>query len=211
MNILWGSQSTITIAEDDELLGLAAESGCFLLFFGFESIDSASVREANKAWARPLRYTEAIKKVHDAGVGIIGSFIFGFDSDDKGVFQRTLDFVEENELEIAHFVPLGPIAGTVFQEKFIEQDRMNFLDEGKFDHFHASFDPKQMTREELEAGLKHCWKTCYSKQGTKRRLKRYLKDPKKTSEQIRHGSLSKEALIVGLNIDYKYCVNTYYR
>ncbi|MHA2281707.1 MAG: B12-binding domain-containing radical SAM protein [Promethearchaeota archaeon] len=203
LNILWGSQSTITIAQDDELLKLAAESGCILLFFGFESVNNDSMREANKSWSNPLNYVHLIKKVHNAGIGITASFVFGFDHDGKDVFEKTLTFVEDNKLEIAHFVPLGPIAGTEFHKKFGSEDRMSYLDEGRFDHYHASFEPKLMTKKELEEGLKYLWKNCYSKKGIHKRLSNYTQKYRETDGRTKPFTNEMKRIVYALNLSYQ--------
>jgi len=208
LNILWGSQATLTIAQDEELLNLAAESGCNLLFFGLESISSESMKEANKGWSKPANYSELLKKVHDVGIGITASFVFGFDANGKDVFEQTLAFVEENRIEIAHFLPLGPIAGTEFYKKFVDEKRMIDLDEGQFDHFHVSFHPKQMTKEELEEGLEYCWKSCYSKEGIRKRLSNYFDE----SRRLGTKAFSKDnaKIVYFLNLAYQKEVQKHY-
>lgn len=94
----WLAQIPIYIAEEDELLRLAAESGCFALYIGVESISGESLKEANKRKNHVERYSELIKKIHNYGIGIEIGIIFGFDNDDKSIFEKTLEFVDKTEL-----------------------------------------------------------------------------------------------------------------
>ena len=60
---------------------------------GFESLAPETLALMGKKVNRPEDYLEAVQRIHDHGIGIDGSFVFGFDTDDEGVFDRTLEFV----------------------------------------------------------------------------------------------------------------------
>ena len=79
----WGSQSCLNIVEHDDLLKTARESGCRLLLIGFESMDTDSLKGMHKPVnMRPStrNFSDAIKKLHDNGIAIVGCFIFGADT-----------------------------------------------------------------------------------------------------------------------------------
>jgi radical SAM superfamily enzyme YgiQ (UPF0313 family) len=52
-----------------------------------------AIKSIGKGVNKPGEYLEVVKKIHDHGIGIDGSFVFGFDTDDAGVFDRTVEFV----------------------------------------------------------------------------------------------------------------------
>jgi radical SAM superfamily enzyme YgiQ (UPF0313 family) len=83
LKINWLSQCSVTIAYDNELLDLAAKSGCVDLFLGIESISAASLESVGKKINKVERYDEVIRKIHAHGSAIHGFFIFGFDEDDQ--------------------------------------------------------------------------------------------------------------------------------
>ena len=66
----WTSQATFNIVDHDDLIQLAAASGCEALFIGLESTSDASLRETGKAFNQPQRYLDGIKKLHDAGIAV---------------------------------------------------------------------------------------------------------------------------------------------
>jgi radical SAM superfamily enzyme YgiQ (UPF0313 family) len=87
LKVRWFSQASIIIAKNRVLLRLTDKSGCKGLFIGFESISTAALKQVGKKINRIDDYRERIKIIHDSsGIGIIGAFIFGFDSDNKAVF-----------------------------------------------------------------------------------------------------------------------------
>jgi len=101
LKIKWFSQSSINISKNPKLLRLAAKSGCFGLFIGFESLSSLNLKEVGKTTNHVKEYSESIKKIHDYGIGIVDAFIFGFDSDDESVFEETVRFIDRNQIELA--------------------------------------------------------------------------------------------------------------
>jgi radical SAM superfamily enzyme YgiQ (UPF0313 family) len=112
LNVKWFSQASLSIVKDRELLDLAQRSGCRGLFIGFESLSQESLNAMGKSITRVDDYKEAIKMIHDYGIGIQGSFIFGTDQDDQSVFSDVLRFIEKTHLEAVLFSVLTPFPGT---------------------------------------------------------------------------------------------------
>lgn len=156
----WIGQASLTFARDEELLKLAAESGCIGMFIGFESLSQASLREVGKSFNVVKHYEEAIKKIHAHGISIHGAFIFGFDHDDESVFEKTVEFVKNNKLDSVSFSTLTPFPGTPIYQKLIKENRIVTKDWSKYGG--AVFRPKLMSREVLDEGCKWAWKECYS-------------------------------------------------
>ncbi|RLE06547.1 B12-binding domain-containing radical SAM protein [Candidatus Aerophobetes bacterium] len=168
--VLWAGQSSINIARDDELLDLAARSGCKGLFIGFESVSEDSLGEANKLQNKIGFYEKAVKKIHQFGISIEGAFIFGFDHDDKSIFQRTVKFIERVKLDAVQFTVLTPLPGTKLYEKLEEEGRITDKDWSNYDFTHVVFRPKLMTPEELRQGLTWAYQRIYSLPSIFRRL-----------------------------------------
>jgi radical SAM superfamily enzyme YgiQ (UPF0313 family) len=151
----WGGQCWLPPLADDELLDLARKSGCVALFVGFESISEAVLKGANKTSNSPARYKELVRKSQDHGVGILGSFVFGFDEDDKTVLKRTVDFAVGARLDVAQFSILTPYPGTTSFDELHSQGRIFDHNWSNYTMSHAVFHPKQMSAEELKEG--HDW------------------------------------------------------
>ena len=178
LRVAWSGQCTLNRADDEELMRLAAESGCKMLFVGIESIDADSLGEVDKGWARPEKYAGQIRKIHDAGIGVYGAFMFGFDHDGPDVFRRTLEFCEENRVELGLFSALFPIEGSKLHERLQAEGRIFETDPARLNGQYATFHPKRMTAGELEEGLAFLWKEFYSKKSIRRRLGHLLMDRK---------------------------------
>ena len=142
----WMSQASTTIANDPELLRLASESGCHGLFMGFESLDQDNLDLMGKRMNAIEKYGEVISKLHDHGIGVHGSFIFGYDHDDKGVFDRLLDFTRKVRLDAAFMPVLTPFPGTGIYKRLEEEGRIINRDWSLYDMEHVVFRPILLAR-----------------------------------------------------------------
>jgi radical SAM superfamily enzyme YgiQ (UPF0313 family) len=167
----WTSQATFNIVDHDDLIHLAAASGCEALFIGLESISAASLRETGKAFNKPQRYLDGIKKLHDAGIAIQTGLVFGFDNDDVTVFERTLAFLEKAGVDVASIGSLTPFPGTPIFRKFEEEGRILSHDWSKYNaRTDVVFRPRRMTPDQLQAGVEWVTKRFYSLSSISRRL-----------------------------------------
>ncbi len=161
LRIKWFSQASLNIVKDRELLDLARKSGCMGLFIGFESLSQDCLKSMGKSTNRVEEYRDAIKKIHDHGIGIQGSFIFGTDQDDQSVFSDVLRFIEKAHIEAALFSVLTPFPGTRIQQTLMKENRILHTDWEKYDMNHVVFRPKNMTPKQLQDGLNWAYKRLY--------------------------------------------------
>jgi len=175
LKVRWFSQASIIIARDKELLKLAAKSGCKALFIGFESISEQSLKQVGKSINRITEYEEGIKRIHDSGISIIGAFIFGFDSDGIDVFDRTIDFIERNKIELASFSILTPLPGTRLYKQLDQQGRIFDRDWAKYTCGEVVFKPKLLSVDQLQEGYYHARRRISSYNSIFRRTIRFSK------------------------------------
>jgi radical SAM superfamily enzyme YgiQ (UPF0313 family) len=159
--IKWISQASITIARDEELLKLAADSGCIALLVGFESLSPANLASVGKRINVVDEYGQAIRKLHSYGIAIHGFFIFGFDGDDEAVFERTVAFARKMRLESAQFDILTPYPGTALYESMDKAGRIITKDWSQYG-YNPVFEPRSMSREVLQKGRDWAWREFYS-------------------------------------------------
>lgn len=153
LRIEWYSYATSIISRQSDVLRLAADSGCRMLFIGFESLNQNRLRLMNKQFNLPQGYNDTIATIHDHGIHIMPSFIFGLDGEDSSVFQETLDFVESNHLSFPMYHILTPIPGTELFRSLEEDGRLITDDLAHFDGKHVVYQPSSMTADELRDGF----------------------------------------------------------
>lgn len=150
----WIGEVTLNFCRDEEMLRLASRSGCVGIFVGFETISHDSLLAINKRHNLAEDYHDIVKRTHDHGIGIEGSFIFGFDGDDRSIFENTLDFFLKSRLDSINTNILKPYPGTRLFDQLVKEDRMlslDWADWGCADK--VLYKPKLMSPEDLLAGV----------------------------------------------------------
>ena len=119
-----GQVRSIDIANDEELLEIIADSGCYVLSFGLESITKERLVSMNKAWANPDKYSEQIEIIRKHGIDISTEMVVGADGDTLESIKATAKFISDNHIAVPRFYILTPIPGTKFFDEMEEQDRI---------------------------------------------------------------------------------------
>jgi radical SAM superfamily enzyme YgiQ (UPF0313 family) len=159
----WVGQGDLRLARDPELLELAARSGCKWLFMGFETTSVENLKSLGKAKLnRAPEYEQSISTIHNAGIKILGSFMFGLDNDGPDVFARTLEFCIGNHLECANFYILTPLPGTKLFDDMKAQDRIEHYNWSRYDANHVVIRPAHMSEKELTEGYIRTYRAFYS-------------------------------------------------
>jgi hypothetical protein len=153
LKIKWGCQSTMFLGDDPDMVKLAAESGCVSVFVGMESLDEDCLTETNKPFNQVQKFSQEIKMFHDHGIMVNPGIVFGFDNDDESVFERAVEFLVKNKVELAYFNVLTPLPGTALYERYDKAGRIFDRDWSKYDGKHVVFHPSRMTPEQLEEGF----------------------------------------------------------
>jgi radical SAM superfamily enzyme YgiQ (UPF0313 family) len=158
---LWQAAGTVQTILKPGLMEAAAEAGLRSLFVGFETLNLDNLRDQHKVQNLNRDYDAAIRRSHDLGIMINGSFVFGMDHDDPGVFDRTVEWAIEQGIETATFHILTPYPGTALYNRLASQGRITSSNWDLYDTRHAVFQPANMTAAELEAGYWRAYRDFY--------------------------------------------------
>jgi radical SAM superfamily enzyme YgiQ (UPF0313 family) len=149
----WASHAPLSFVNDDELLKLASQSGCVALFVGFESLTQENLSMMGKKTNLGISPIEAVKKFHDYGIGILASFILGYDHDTPDTFEKILNFCHQAKIDGALFPILTPYPGTLLRERLKREGRILTDRWDLYDMEHVTFVPRRMNPEELQEGF----------------------------------------------------------
>ena len=167
----WTSQCTAAAAHDEELVALAARSGCKALFLGLESISQESLEATNKGHNRVEDFRRVIASLHRHRIAVHMGVMFGFDDDDVGIFRRTADFLDEAAVDVATVSMVVPMPGTPTFHRLEADRRILTTDWSRYDgKRHCVFEPARMSPRELEAGTEWVARRFYSPRSIVRRL-----------------------------------------
>jgi radical SAM superfamily enzyme YgiQ (UPF0313 family) len=166
------------VADDPDLPRRLYDAGCFQVLIGLESPRATSldgIERHNWKAKRRGQYLAAIDRLQSAGVTVNGCFIVGLDSDTPDIFQEIRDFVHESGLMEVQVTVLTPFPGTRLYDRLRTEGRL--LQERYWDRctlFDVNFRPKQMTVDELEAGLRWIFGELYNENMMRARRRRYV-------------------------------------
>jgi radical SAM superfamily enzyme YgiQ (UPF0313 family) len=171
LGVKWCGECTLDIADDPELLDLAAKSGCIQLSVGMESINRDSLAEVHKRSNVVDRYPEQIRRIQNKGILLVANIMFGFDHDSKESLLNTPETLIGWKLHLMAPFVLRPIMGTKLFERLEKEGRL--LPQVTEVHTRtdlATFLPKQMSPEELEQIYHKATRRFYSLPSVTRRL-----------------------------------------
>jgi radical SAM superfamily enzyme YgiQ (UPF0313 family) len=166
LNIRWLSQMSIQAAHDEELVDLLKRSGCMGVLIGFESLDPASLSAMRKDFnSNAGGYRPAIENLRRHGIGVYGTFVFGYDHDTPDTIAEALEFAQSQGLYLAAFNHLVPFPGTPVYKRLQIQDRLVQSEwwlspEYRFND--VAFRPASMSREDLRASCLGARRAFYS-------------------------------------------------
>jgi len=165
MGRVWQAAGTVGVGLDEELLTAAAEAGLRTLLVGFETLSTQNLEAQHKHQNLHRDYNAAIRRVHDAGVMVNGTFVFGLDEDDASVFDRTVEWAIAQGMETATFHLLTPYPGTPLRRRLEAEGRIVSDNWDLYDTAHAVIRPARMTAAQLEEGYHRAFRDFYSWRG----------------------------------------------
>ncbi len=166
----WFSQTSVDFADDPEALRLAAASGCRLLLVGFETESTEGLKSANKK--NNLRkgadnYRQIIDKFHKHGIGVLGTFIFGMETDHPEDITSRVKFISKLNVDCIQTSMLTPYPGTKLSRRMQDEQRLtcsNFPHDWQYYNWedivirHPHIAPEDLAHQMTEG-----WKQIYSK------------------------------------------------
>ena len=214
------TQITINVAKDDELLALLADANFSVLSIGIETPNIESLVEIKKSWNHRTEtdIVEDVKKIHSYGIPVAAGMIVGFDQDDKTIFDRQFNFMQECGIPNPSIATLKAIFGTKLWVRLNEEGRLVQLsdqesntpvgqdlpsgDDADGDSFLAdpsrtNIIPKQMTRIELLSGYRDLVRRVRDWRNFEFRLKGMISQTSRRPN-VKRAPLSLEQMILSL-------------
>jgi radical SAM superfamily enzyme YgiQ (UPF0313 family) len=122
----WVCQATINLADDEELLTLAAQAGCAGVFIGFESPTAEGLHEVGKRFnlLKERNLSAAVARIQRHHILVVGSFIIGLDVDTVGIGRRTAEAARQYGVDNLNTLFLTPLPGTRLWEAMLGAGRI---------------------------------------------------------------------------------------
>src|SRR3954470_18611316 len=158
--VFQGAATVDSILRDD-VIEEAAAAGLRSLFVGFETLSNASLAGAGKRQNLNRSYQDVVRRLDSLGIMINGSFVFGLDGDDRGVFSRTVDWAVQSGLTTSTFHILTPYPGTALFTEMEAQGRVATRNWDLYDTRNVVYRPTSMSPEELKRGYDWAYESFY--------------------------------------------------
>lgn len=169
------TETSINLADDEELMRLMVRAGFDTVFIGIETPNEDSLTECNKMQNKNRDLIVCVKKIQNFGLQVQGGFIVGFDNDNATIFDRLISFIQESGIVTAMVGLLNAPKGTKLYRRLAGEGRLMEDFSGNNTDFTMNFIPK-MDREMLVKGYQRIVNTIYSPKTYYERVLTFLKE-----------------------------------
>ena len=176
INKNWYSYAGVNCAENNEVLKLAAKSGCKIIIIGIEADDNEALESSGKyVNLKHLQdnYKQLLKKIHKHDIGVMAGLMYGFDSDNKQKLDRRTLFATKSSIDMFHVSTLTPFPGTFFYNRLKKEKRLIYEETPenwkKYNLKEMVFLPKQISKEEFDIFMNKTHQKLYNKKFLKLR------------------------------------------
>jgi radical SAM superfamily enzyme YgiQ (UPF0313 family) len=169
-----GTEASLNLSDDQELLDLMARAGFEEVFVGIESPNAESLEECKKIPNKGRDLIASVKTLQKAGLQVQGGFIVGFDHDPLSIFDTLIRFIRESGIVVAMVGLLNAPINSRLYKRLGKENRLLESFTGNNMDFSMNFIPK-MNREALLDGYRKILGTIYSPREYYQRVIDFLK------------------------------------
>jgi hypothetical protein len=150
----WVAQASLRFVEKPSLVELARQSNCRALIFDGEQLSHHYLTtEATASPEATSQLAQSLRRLADNGLFSIVRFVFGYDTDDESIFERTVKFCMDARIGLPLFSAFTPRPESPLFASLDQAGRLLHKDFSRYDGSQVVFQPKLMTPEVLENGL----------------------------------------------------------
>ena len=127
----WFCQASLNFADDEQVLRWASRAGCKMVFLGLEADEVDALVEVNKRLNLQrgvASYDEAFRRIHRAGIAVLGAFIFGMDGDTPEKLRHRTDYMVRSGVDVMQTTFLTPLPGTRLFDRLQQEGRLLYTD-----------------------------------------------------------------------------------
>jgi radical SAM superfamily enzyme YgiQ (UPF0313 family) len=183
VGIPFGTEVSINLADDAELMRLMVEAGFNTVFIGIETPNEAGLAECDKKHNKNRDLVEDVKRIHRSGLQVQGGFIIGFDSDTPNIFQQQIEFIQKSGIVSAMVGLLQAPLGTRLYERLKREGRLRGMPTGDNVDGTTNIIPR-MNLEVLHRGYRAMVHHLYSPENYYARVRTFLSEYRPTKIDI---------------------------
>jgi Fe-S oxidoreductase len=177
----FGTEASLDVADDEELLEFLHTANFEWIFIGIESPDTESLKETKKLQNTRQDILSSVRKIYSHGIEILAGFIIGFDNDTMKTFDKQYRFIMDSGIQTAMIGLLTALPKTPLYERLGKEGRLIAeADSADNTVLGTNFLPKQMGYEEMVNGYRGLYDRLLKDRNISWRIKnkiRYLGNP----------------------------------
>ena len=121
------TQSTLDVADDDELMALFRDAAFYRLFIGIETGNKDKLRNLNKRHQLDMDIKKAVDKITSYGITVWAGIMFGLEGDDKASFDEQIKFIVDTNFIPVQVGLLQAVPDTPLYKKSLANDSLKIL------------------------------------------------------------------------------------
>lgn len=165
----WFCQASLNFADDKEVLHWAGRAGCKMVFLGLEAEEVDGLAEVNKRLnlQRGVEsYADIFRRIHQAGIAVLGAFIFGMDGDTPEKLRQRTNYMIRSGVDVMQTTFLTPLPGTRLFSQLQNEGRLLYTgfpqDWDHYDMTKVVHQPQKMKPETLSQTMRECNNRMYA-------------------------------------------------
>ncbi|MGZ5474624.1 MAG: radical SAM protein [Thermoanaerobaculia bacterium] len=170
----FGTEASLNLAQDRELLDLFRRANFQWAFIGIESPDRESLLETGKTQNTREDMLDSVRRIYAHGIDVFAGFIIGFDHDTVETFERQRSFIVRSGIQVAMVGLLTAMPRTPLHARLSAEGRILGHDAADNTSLRTNVVPKRMGYEEMIAGYRRLYQRLCSPAGIAARIRSKL-------------------------------------
>lgn len=168
----FGTEASLNLAQDAELLVLMREAHFEWVFIGIETPDEQTLRETRKTQNVHEDVLTSIRRIFAHGIDVLAGFIVGFDNDTPATFEMQRRFISLSGIQVAMIGLLTALPRTPLHERLRREGRLlGEADASDNTQLATNVVPKRMGYDDMVSGYKKLYRRLLSDAGIAQRVR----------------------------------------
>jgi len=121
----FSAETSLNLADSDEMLSLIRRSGFFAIFIGVETPDTRTLLSVKKRQNTGRDIAASIHKIYRAGIFVNAGFIIGFDAETESVARAMTRCIEEMAVPVCMVGLLYALPSTQLSRRLHQEGRLH--------------------------------------------------------------------------------------
>jgi len=192
----FGTEASLNLSQDPALLAQFRAAGFEWAFLGLETPDPLTLREAGKPQNTAGDMLAAVRRIHAAGIDILGGFIVGFDRDTPAAFEQQRRFILDSGIMVAMVGLLTALPKTPLYERLKREGRLvEAAAHSDNTRARTNIVPLRMSLEQLTDGYQRLYADLLADAGIAERIRNKLAHFGTPAELVRERPLEAAAIL----------------